>query len=144
MRYSPRSLVARLLLAGLVSLTRPVAAQSACLPADSITVVRLRWLDSLATRMDSEYVANRQLLNIPQTTSPNVKLITTNGTCGSARTAVNAVVGTPGRVTRVHLYKLGNRYAVEDPGLLGIKGDYRPVHFFSSGFVYLSFAQLTK
>lgn len=133
-----------LLFFGLSVVSQSATAQSACLPADSISTARLQWLDSLATRVDSEYVANRQWLNIPKTTSAQVTPITTTNTCASARTAVNTIAGTPGRVARVYLYKLGTRYAVEDPSLLGVQGDYRPVHFSSFAFSYLSFAALTR
>jgi hypothetical protein len=123
--------------------SRAVSQTSACYGSDSLSTAHLKWLDSLGTSSDSGFVALRNSLSIPATTHSNVALITTESLCRLAIPAVDSVIHHPGRTTRVYLYKIGSVFGVEDPSLVGYKGtEYRPLHFFSSTWTYLSFVMM--
>ncbi len=112
---------------------------SGCRTADQVrSPARLTFLKELVSSSDSDHVGTRQDLGIAPMSANKVTLVTRQGDCQNAVTALNTTRQEPGKVRQVWLYALGTAgYAVDDPGLdVGFAA--RVLYFFHRSFAYKS------
>jgi hypothetical protein len=136
-RWTP--LIAVLALGCMFPPQRVEAQASPCLGPNATSAAFLAKLDSIFTMSDTGNVSWRNLLNVQQTTSAQIKLVTKKATCQAAVTAVNTLVQhvTPGRT--VYVFEAGPHYVVWDPtspDTEGVGGVMRMLMFFTSAWVY--------
>jgi hypothetical protein len=116
----------RLLLAvaGLCGLTPLVAsAQSACRPADSVSVRLTQWVKNIATRTSSHAVSLRAQTQIPLTSASQIAYIYDNRICSKVLSPYNAETAMTVTATgtaivpsgSVYVVRAGTVYVVWDP-----------------------------
>jgi len=123
---------------GGLTLAWTMSTPSQCRAADTWTAKAGPWLDSLMTRTDSLNVALRQVLNLPQVTSSQIKYVTKAQTCAQAATAVDLLANTPNSNRHVYVYQLGTYYAVSDAAVDRQAEPGQIVDFFNGSFSHVS------
>ena len=97
----------------------PALAQSACRAADSTSAALIAELTKYAGATSGDNKTVRDSLHLPLTSASGVGLVTTAATCRKARAAYQAKFANTGGGAfsgRVYVIKVGNVYAVLDPG----------------------------
>jgi hypothetical protein len=121
-----------------IPLAWSVSPPSQCRGADAWTARTGPWLDSLLTRTDSLNTSLRQKLNLAQTSSSQIKLISKAQTCAQAAQAVDLLAQTPNSGRKVWVYQIGAAYAVSDSAADRRVEPGQLVDFFNSSFGYIS------
>jgi|SRR3954467_508244 hypothetical protein len=107
-----------------------------CRAADALTSRTLDELRGMVTSTDSLQRAYRDSVRVPPGDGTSVHLVTDEQTCVRAAEAYNLVWKTPERRRQLYVYRVSNRYIVEDPTQGG--GEYRGLQVFDLQWRYLS------
>jgi hypothetical protein len=90
----------------------------------------------MVSATDSIQRSYRDSVRIPQADPMSVRLVTQEQTCERAAKAYNALWATPEQPRQLYVYKVADRYLVEDPQQGS--GEYRGLSVFDAQWNYLA------
>jgi hypothetical protein len=90
----------------------------------------------MVTSTDSIQRSYRDSVRIPQAESTSVRLVTLEQTCVRAAKAYNVLWRTPEQRRQLYVYRVADRYLVEDPQQGS--GEYRGLSVFDAEWRYLA------
>jgi hypothetical protein len=110
-------------------ISRVRAQELVCRAPDEVAQRTLVELRELVTSTDTRKSGYRDSVRIPATTPEQVHLVADEALCREALVAFNKLWQTPGRLRKVAVYKVGERFLVEDPDH-GQDSEYRGLQVF--------------
>ena len=118
-----------------VSSSAAIDAQSpVCLPSDSTVPAMIASIERLVSLNDADSQILRDSLELPQSSTPHITLVTTESTCKKVRDAMNAAYQTPGQSRQIWVVKTTDGFAALDP--LQPYSEWRFLFFVSKKYEY--------
>jgi len=108
---------------------------SSCLPTWVTATSTLATLRRYVTSTDSFDVRLRKVLGLSNLRPNQISYVSDPAVCSSAVQALNRRFATGRKTRRVHVWRIGTRYMVEDPADALSMG-YRTISIFDSAWVY--------